>query len=94
MFSNPGGGGPRWRWYLKVDPNTVPPGCTRDAYAETFDEAKAAVERNWRIWLERRGLWSVNLVFGTSCARSGLPVARWPAASRATTATRPRAKSG
>ena len=56
MFSNLGGGGLRWRWYLKVDPNTVPPGCTRDAYAETFDEAKAAVERNWRIWLRAAGL--------------------------------------
>lgn len=29
MFSNPGG--LRWRWYLKVDPDTVPPGCTRMA---------------------------------------------------------------
>ena len=56
MFSNLAGAGGRWRWYLKIDHNTVPPDCTRDAYAETFEEAKAAVERNWRIWLEVAGL--------------------------------------
>ena len=56
MFSNLLGGGPRWRWYLKLDHNAVPPGCVRDAYAETFDEAKEAVERNWRIWLRAAGL--------------------------------------
>ena len=56
MFSNLLGGSPRWRWYLKLDHNTVPPGFVRDGYAESFDEAKAAIERNWRIWLDAAGL--------------------------------------
>ena len=55
MFSNLIGGA-RWRWYLKIDDNTVPPGCERRGDAESLDEAKAAVERNWRIWIDAAGL--------------------------------------
>ena len=55
MFSNLIGG-ERWKWYLKLDDNTVPPGCMRRGEAATYEEARAAVEHNWLVWLN--GSWT------------------------------------
>jgi hypothetical protein len=56
MFSQTAGGGPRWRWYLKIDHHAAPDGFVRDDYAASLDEAKALIERNWLLWLEAAGL--------------------------------------
>ena len=54
MFSQLAGGGPRWRWYFKT--HSGPPGFAHDGEADTFEAAKAQVERNWQAWLMAAGL--------------------------------------
>jgi hypothetical protein len=49
MFSELVGGGARWRWNFKM--HIGPPGFVPLGYADSYEEAKAAVERNWQLWL-------------------------------------------
>ena len=44
-----------WRWTFFVS-QMAPPGFEHDGNADTVEDAKAAVERNWRAWLKAAGL--------------------------------------
>jgi hypothetical protein len=54
MFSELVGGGARWRWNFSI--GNGPLGFERHGHADTFEEARAAVERNWEAWLKAAGL--------------------------------------
>lgn len=42
-----------WRWTLYV--SAAPPGFQQHGMADTCDEAKADIERNWMMWVEAAG---------------------------------------
>jgi hypothetical protein len=44
----------RWRWNFVV--TVGPPGFQPHGHAETFEAAKASVERHWQLWLLAAGL--------------------------------------
>jgi hypothetical protein len=44
----------RWRWSFAV--MVGPPGFQPHGHADTFEAAKASVERNWQLWLSAAGL--------------------------------------
>ena len=44
----------KWDWNFSITPG--PPGFEYNGRAETLEDAKAAVERNWRGWLKAAGL--------------------------------------
>jgi hypothetical protein len=54
MFSQLVAGGARWRWNFSI--GNGPPGFERHGHADTFEEAKAAVERNWQEGRTAAGL--------------------------------------
>jgi len=39
----------QWRWTFRV--TAGPPGFEHNGTANTFEQAKSAVERNWQAWL-------------------------------------------
>lgn len=43
-----------WGWHFAL--HVAPPGFEHHGFARTFDEAKAAVERNWQAWMSAAGL--------------------------------------
>jgi|SoiMethySBSTD1v2_1073268.scaffolds.fasta_scaffold559297_2 hypothetical protein len=45
----------RWQWEFSFG-NAVPAELQHRGHADTFEEAKAAVERNWRSWMQAAGL--------------------------------------
>ena len=44
----------RWRWSFAI--MVGPPGFQPHGHADTFEAAKASVERNWQAWLAAAGL--------------------------------------
>ena len=44
----------RWQWTFSV--HAAPSGFQHSGHADTFEDAKAAVERNWQAWLTAAGL--------------------------------------
>ena len=44
----------RWRWSFAI--MVGPPGFQPHGHADTFEAAKASVERNWQAWLTAAGL--------------------------------------
>jgi hypothetical protein len=54
MFSQLAGGGARWRWTFAI--MVGPKGFEPNGQADTFEAAKANVERNWQAWLAAAGL--------------------------------------
>jgi hypothetical protein len=44
----------RWQWTFSI--HAAPSGFEHSGHADTFEEAKAAVERNWEAWLKAAGL--------------------------------------
>jgi hypothetical protein len=44
----------RWRWDFPL--NTGPAGFEYHGHADTLEDAKAAVERNWEAWVKAAGL--------------------------------------
>ena len=43
----------KWAWNFSLTPG--PPGFEHNGRADTLEDAKAAVERNWRAWLTAAG---------------------------------------
>jgi len=43
-----------WQWTFSIQ--VAPSGFEHSGHADTFDDAKAAVEQNWRAWLDAAGL--------------------------------------
>ena len=39
----------RWQWTFSI--HTAPPGFEHSGHADSLEDAKAAVERNWQAWL-------------------------------------------
>jgi hypothetical protein len=54
MFSQLVAGGARWRWNFSI--GNGPPGFEHHGHADTFEAAKAAVDRNWQAWLKAADL--------------------------------------
>ena len=54
MFSSLAGGGGRWRWFFAI--GYGPQGFQTHGNADSLDDAKAGVERNWALWLAAAGL--------------------------------------
>jgi hypothetical protein len=48
------GGAVTWRWTFHT--TAGPSGFEHHGRADTFEDAKAAVERNWQAWLDAAGL--------------------------------------
>jgi hypothetical protein len=55
FYSVTAGSAGYWSWTFELG-NAVPPGFQHHGTAATYEEAKAAVERNWQAWLEGRGI--------------------------------------
>ena len=55
MFSETAGGEAYWRWDFALTAGG-PPGFQIHGHADTFEAAKADVERNWKLWLTAAGL--------------------------------------
>ena len=45
----------RWQWTFSLG-NAAPPGFEHSGHADTFEDAKAGVERNWQRWVQAAGL--------------------------------------
>ena len=43
-----------WQWTFSIQP--APSGFEHSGHADTREVAKAAVERNWQVWLDAAGL--------------------------------------
>ena len=43
-----------WQWTFSL--HAAPSGFEHSGHADTFEDAKAAVERNWQAWLKAAGL--------------------------------------
>ena len=44
----------QWRWFISI--GSTPSGFQHSGFADTLDDAKAAVEWNWKVWLAAAGL--------------------------------------
>jgi hypothetical protein len=54
MFSQTAGGGGYWRWDFAFEKG--PSDVTAHGHCESLEDAKAAVERIWQMWLTAAGL--------------------------------------